>query len=141
MVASLNRGIPAREAGYEMMQYISSRLTLVAADSPANVKIGTIPAGSVITGISSRVATAVTGGTPVLAVGGVSSGAAAPTFPLSAGNTLNATIAETAGSEWLLPTANITQPLANDLDVYVGTSGGATAGDVVVAVFFIKPLA
>jgi len=121
-----------------MVQYIAGRLTLGGAD--AVQKIGTVPAGAVILSINSRVVTAVTGGTPVLAVGGANTGSAAPTFPLAAGNTLNVTMSEAAGSEILAPTANITMPLTADLDVYAGTSGGSTAGDAVIAVAFVKPL-
>ena len=77
MVTSLNNRTPAREAGYEQIQYIAARLTLTAADTPV-VKVGTLPAGSIILGIIPRVATAVTGGTPVLGVGSVAAGGAVP---------------------------------------------------------------
>ena len=134
MVTSLNRGSVAREAGYEMVQYISGRHVLTAADTPASTKIGTLPAGSVILWISTRVVTAVTGGTPVLGVG------TSATLVGGTGN-INAVLAETAGSELVVPSATVAQPLAADTDIWVGTSGGATAGDVIVTVGFAKPLA
>ena len=139
MVTTLLQRSSSREIGYEMAQYIATRFT-VTGTNPSQ-KLGTLPAGSVIMGIMSRVITAVAGGTPVLAVGAVPTGTAAPTFALSAPNTLNVTMAEAAGSELVFPTTDIAQPLATDYDVYVGTSGGVTSGDAVVAVLFIKPLA
>lgn len=132
MVTSLNRGTPARESGYQMVQYISGRHTLTGTDLPVT-KIGTLPAGAVISSIHSKVVTAVTGGTPVLGVGTTS------TLIGTNGN-LNAVIAEAAGSELLQPSVTVVQPLAADTDVFVGTTGGATAGDVIITVGFVKPL-
>lgn len=132
MVSQLNRGTQAREAGYEFVQYIAGRLTLSGADT--NVKIGTIPAGAIITGISSRVATAVTGGTPVLGLGTTSS-------LVGGTGDIQATMAEAAGSEVVFPAASFVMPTTAPVDVYAGTSGGATAGDVYVMVQFVKPLA
>lgn len=133
MVTSLNRSTPAREAGYEMKQYICARHTLTGTDLPVT-KIGTVPAGAVITSINLRVVTAVTGGTPVLGIG--------TTAALIGGSgNINAVLSEAAGSENVVPTATVAQPLAGDTDLFIGTTGGATAGDVVVAVEFIKPLA
>jgi hypothetical protein len=137
MVTTLNSRTPAREAGYEMLQYIAARLTLTAADTPV-VKVGTLPAGSVIVGIASRVATAVTGGTPVLGVGSVAAGGAVPAVG-GTGN-VQTTMAEAAGSELVFPLAALTLPFTVDTDIYVGTSGGATAGDVYIMVLFAKPL-
>ena len=133
MVTSLNSSTPAREAGYEMVQYISKRHTLTGTDLPVT-KVGTLPAGAVIISINTRVITAVTGGTPVLGVGTTAS-------LIGTNGNLNAAIAEAAGVEALQASATVAQPLAADTDVFVGTTGGATAGDVVVAVQFIKPLA
>jgi hypothetical protein len=138
MVSQLNSRTVAREVGYEMVQYISARLTLTAADTPV-VKVGTLPAGSIPIWITSRVATAVTGGTPVLGIGSVAAGGAVPSVGTS-GNVQNV-MAEAAGSEMVFPLAALTLPLTVDTDIYVGTSGGATAGDVYVAIGFIKPLA
>lgn len=134
MVSSLNTGRPAREAGYEMVQYVGGRHTLTAADTPASTKIGTIPAGAIITAISTKVATAVTGGTPVFGVGTTSA-------TVGTNGTIQNVVAEAAGSELLTPLAALVMPLAADTDVYVGTTGGATAGDVYVFVQFIKPVA
>lgn len=132
MVTSLNRGTSARDLGYQTKQYICARHTLTGTDLPVT-KVGTIPAGAVITGINTRVVTAVTGGTPVLGIG-------TTVALIGASGNLNAVIAEAAGSEFVQPSATVAQPLAADTDVYIGTTGGATAGDVVVAVEFIKPL-
>lgn len=133
MATQLNRGTQAREAGYEMVQYLAARLTLTAADTPV-VKVGTLPAGAVITGINSRVATAVTGGTPVLGIGTTSA------LVGTSGDIQNV-MAEAAGSETVFPLAAFVMPTTAAVDVYVGTSGGATAGDVYVTVQFVKPLA
>jgi len=48
-------------------------------------------------------------------------------------------LAEAAGSENLVPSATVAQPLAADTDIWVGTTGAATAGDVIIAVSFVKP--
>lgn len=129
MVTSLNNQNPAREAGYEMVQYLAGRVALTGADR--NVKLGTLPAGSIILGIASRVATAITGGTPALGVGNV-----------SGGNQFSGALTVTAGSQLIPPATTTGGPLAIDTDVYFGTAaGGATAGDAYAAVLFIKPLA
>jgi hypothetical protein len=138
MVTSLNQGTPAREAGYEMMQYISARLTMSGTANLPVLKIGTISAGSVIVGISNTVTTVIAGGTPVLGLGSVAAGGAVPAVGGS-GN-VNIVMAEAAGSEWIMPLSG-TAVLTVDTDFYVGTSGGATSGVTVVAIFFIKPLA
>lgn len=132
MVSQLNRSATARDVGYEMVQYICGRLTLAGAD--ASARIGTLPAGAVITGIHSRVVTAVTGGTPVLGVGTTSS-------LVGGTGDIQATMAEAAGSETVFPASSFVMPLAADTAVWAGTSGGATAGDVIISVSFVKPLA
>lgn len=137
MAGNLMTGTPARDIGYNVVQAICARHTLTGADVPVT-KIGTIPAGSVITSITSRVVTAVTGGTPVLGIGSVTAGGAAPA--VGATGNIQGTMAEAAGSEQVMPSATVVQPLAVDTDFYVGTSGAATAGDVVVAIQFVKPL-
>lgn len=132
MTTSLNSQTPARESGYQNVQYIAGRLVLTGADTP-KVKIGTVPAGAIITGMHTRVVTAVTGGTPVLGFGTTSA------LVGGTGN-LNAVLAEAAGSETVVPSATVAQPLAADTEVWLGTSGGATAGDVIGIVAFVKPL-
>lgn len=129
MVTSLNSQLSAREAGYQMHAYVAGRVQALAAGTTVNQKIGRLPAGAIITGISTKIATAITGGTPVLAVG-----------TASGGTQIQGTIAEAAGSENLLPAAALVMPLAAETDVWVGISGGATAGDAYVIVFFVKPL-
>lgn len=138
MVTQLNSRTTARDAGYEFLQYIAGRVTLTAADTPV-VKLGTIPAGCVIVAIFSRVATAITGGTPVFGIGSVAAGGAVPSVGGS-GN-VQTVLAEAAGSEVVFPLAALTMPFTVDTDIYAGTTGGATAGDAYVVVAFAKPLA
>jgi hypothetical protein len=132
MPSLFDSNIPVREVGPSGIQYVCGRHTLTAADTPANTKIGRIPAGCLITVISSRVVTAVTGGTPVLGIG-------TTTATVGTNGNLNAVMAEAVGSENLVPSATVAQPLASDTDIYVGTTGGATAGDVIIAVGFVRP--
>lgn len=129
MVTSLNSQVPAREAGYQMSAYVAGRITAVAAGTTINVKIGRLPAGAIITHIVSRVATAFTGGTPALGLG-----------TASAGTQIQATMAEAAGSEIVFPAASLVLPLTADTDVWATISGGATAGDAYIVVFFAKPI-
>ena len=110
-----------------MGQVITGRVTIVTSGTDVNTKIGTLPAGAVILGIGSKVVTAVTVGT--LQMGTASAGAQ-----------VTATIAETAGSEFLQPLSSLVQPLAADTDIWAGTTGSATAGDVIFTVLFVKPL-
>lgn len=139
MVSQLNVRSSARDIQYEMVQYIAGRLTMSGtADLPV-VKIGTIPAGSVILWIASRVAVAVTGGTPVLGLGSVTALGAVPAVGGS-GN-VQTVMSEAAGSELVFPLAALALPTTTDLDIYAGTTGGVTAGDVYITVGFIKPIA
>jgi hypothetical protein len=127
MTTSLNATVAGREAGYQMMQYICGRVTIVVAGTDVNTKIGALPAGAVIVGIGVKVVTAVTVGT--LQMGTASGGAQ-----------VTATIAETAGSEWLQPLSSLVQPIAARTDIWAGTTGSATAGDVIFTVAFVTPL-
>jgi hypothetical protein len=123
----------ARDNPAAGIQYVAGRYTLISAGNPAAVKIGRMPAGAMVLGIHSRVLTAVTGGTPVLGVG------TAANLVGTNGN-LNAVMAEAAGSEILAPNTTLAQPLVADTDIWVGTTGGASAGDVLVAVAYILPI-
>ena len=128
-----SQNLPARDGAlYNMVAYVSGRYT-PAAGTPTAVKIGRIPAGAVITQISSRVITAITGTTPVLGVGTASN-------LVGANGNLQAVMAEVAGSENLVPTVTVVQPLAADTDVWVGNTGTATAGDVIVVVSYVNPV-
>jgi hypothetical protein len=127
MVTSLNTAVAAREAGYQMMQYICGRVTVVTSGTDVNTKIGSLPAGAVLVAVATKVVTAVTVGT--LQMGTASGGAQ-----------VTATIAETAGSEWLMPLSSLVMPLAAKTDIWAGTTGSATAGDVIFTVFFVTPL-
>ncbi|HXI39681.1 MAG TPA: hypothetical protein VNH83_06865 [Bryobacteraceae bacterium] len=131
MVTSLNNQVPAREAGYEMVQYLAARATVAAGVANRSVKMGVLPAGSIIVAFVSRVVTAVSGGTPAAGIG-LSTGAA---------NELSGALTVTAGSQFAAPATTTGGPLAVDTDVWLNVSGGATAGDVVGGVLFIKPLA
>ena len=77
----------------------------------------------IILSISSRVETAVTGGTPVFGVSYVATGGTAPAVGTS-GN-IQDVLAEAAGSEHGVPLAALVQPLTTDTDFYVGTTGAA----------------
>jgi hypothetical protein len=128
MVTTLLNRPAAREAGYEMAQYICKRL-LGTGVATFTVSIGVVPAGAIITNIYSKVQTAFTGGTPAISIGTNS-----PTF-----NNLVAAVAVAAGSEDLMPLATIAQPLAVDTEFFAAVTG--TAGDGYIAIQFIKPLA
>lgn len=130
MVSQLNNSNPARDAGFEMVQYIAARVT-VDGSTTFTKKIGTVPAGSIITDINSRITTAMTG-------------AAAATFQLgttSTGTSLQSAMSEAAGSETVFPAATFPMPLASDTDIWANVTGTATAGEAIVAVRFIKPIA
>ena len=131
MVTTLNNQTPARDAGFEMVQYISARATVAAGVANKSLKMGSIPAGSIIVAVASRVVTAVTGGTPAAGIG-LTTGAA---------NEFSGALTVTAGSQFIPPATTTGGPVAVDTDVWLNVSGGATAGDVVGAVLFIKPLA
>ncbi len=127
------KNYPARDGAlYNMVAYVSGRYTPLAG-TPTAVKIGRIPAGSVITVISSRVVTAITGTSPVLGVGTASN-------LVGASGNLQAVMAETAGSENLVPSVTVPQPLAADTDIWIGNTGTATAGDVIVVVSYVNPV-
>jgi len=130
MVSQLNSGKPAREQGYEMLQYVAGTISADSGGATQAIKIGSISSGSVITSAISRVSTTITGGTPVLTLG-TSSG----------GTQIQGTMSETAGSEQVFPIAGLTNPLTADIDVWLSITGGATTGTASVALFFIKPVA
>ncbi len=130
MVSQLNRGTPARDQGYEMIQYIAGSIVADAGGAAVNVKLGTIPAGAIILQANSRVQTAITGGTPVLGLG-----------TASGGTQIQGVMSEAAGSEVVFPAAGIVLPLTADTDVWATLTGGATAGQAFIAVSFIKPVA
>jgi len=129
MVTSLFVKTPAREQGYEMTQYVAGRVLALAAGTTVNQKIGTVPAGSLLLGVTTRVVTAITGGTPTLGVGITSGGVEVATG-----------IAVAAGSVNTVPLATLAMPFTADTDIYVQIGGGATAGDVIAVVQFVKPL-
>lgn len=124
---TLNAVLAARDLGTTVVQYVCARLTLAGADG--NVKVGTIPAGAMITSVTTKVVTAFSGGVPVFNVGTASGGAQ-----------VAAAIAITAGSLNTVPIAALVMPLAANTDIWAGTTGSATAGDAIIAVMFIKPL-
>lgn len=121
---------PAREAGYEMMQYICGRITAVAGGTAVTQKIGTLPAGAIVTGIHSRVVTAYA----TAAAMGVVLGASSAT-PNDMASVLNTA----AGGTFVQMLATQAQPLTADLDVWAQITSGATAGDSFISVWFQKP--
>jgi hypothetical protein len=130
MVTTLLNRPTARDAGYEMAQYIAKRVQ-PAGGAVVAVSVGVVPAGAIITNVYSKVVTTLAGGSPVLTIGSNA----------TAYNNLVATMAIAAGSEDLMPLATIAQPLAVDTEFFANLAGGATAGDAYVAIQFIKPLA
>jgi hypothetical protein len=132
MVSQLNNRNPAREQGYEMMQYIAGRITAVSGGTAVTQKIGTIPSGAIITGIHSRVVTAYSTAASMAVVIGASS--ATPNDMASVLNTA-------AGGTFVQMLATQSQPLTADLDVWAQITSGATAGDSYISVWFEKPLA
>lgn len=132
MVTSLNQGVSAREAGYEMKQYIAGRITATGATTVTK-KLGVLPQGSIITQVNTRVVTPFSGGTPLLTLGQLGD---------SGLDNLVAAINElTAGGEVLQPLTTITQPLTADTEVWMSLAGTATAGDAYLAIEYIKPVA
>jgi hypothetical protein len=132
MVTTLLNRPAAREAGYEMTQYIAKRIQADAGGAAVLVSVGVLPAGSIIIGILSRIATVFAGGTPALALGSNA----------TAYNNLNATIAETTlGSEVLLPLGTFVMPLTVDTEIFANLTGAATSGDGYIVIQFVKPLA
>jgi hypothetical protein len=140
MVASLNQSTPARDTGYEGVQYICATLTMAAANLPVQ-KVGTIPAGAMVLSVNARITTVFAGGTPVLGVGSVAAGGAAPAVGASGNVFQPITSTPTQTSTTNVPSVTVAQPLAVDTDFYVGCTGGATSGAAVIAIAFIKPLA
>jgi|KBSSwiStaDraftv2_1062776.scaffolds.fasta_scaffold1613318_2 hypothetical protein len=129
MVSQLNSNTTAREAGYEMMQYIAGRITTLAAGTAVTSKIGTLPIGAVIQGVNHRVVTAyATAAAMGVTVGG------SGTTPNNIASGLN-----TIAASFVQALTNVTQPLTADLDVWAQITSGASAGDSMISVWFTKP--
>ena len=131
MVSQLNVRTPARDASYEMAQYIAARVTANAAGTAVLQKIGTLPAGAVVHGIHNSVQTAFAGGTPLLTFGVTG----------TAYSDLQATVSEATANEFLQAAPAFVMPVASDTDVYANLTGSATAGAAICAVMFYKPIA
>ena len=131
MVTSLLNQKPARESGYQEVQYIATRIQAVAGGTTVLRTVGVLPAGCLVAFVLSKVATAFNGGTPNLTLG---------TRTDPGNDDFVAAMAETAGSELLQPLGTFAQPLAVDTEIVASIAGGATAGDAYVAIAFIKPL-
>lgn len=129
MPGNLMTGTPPRDIGYNVVQAICGRIQGAGAD--VNVKVGTLPAGCIITAVTTDVETVIGGTAPVFNVGTTPTGAQ-----------LASAVALTAGSLNTVPVAALVQPLAADTDVYANISGGGatTSGDAYVIVTFVKPL-
>jgi hypothetical protein len=129
MPGNLFTNTSARDIGYNVVQALCGRITGAGAD--INVKIGTLPAGAIITAVTTDVETVIGGTAPVFNIGTASGGAQ-----------LASAVALTAGSLNTVPVAALVQPLAADTDVWAGISGGGatTSGDAYVIITFVKPL-
>jgi|SRR5678815_1578357 hypothetical protein len=130
MVSQLNSNTTAREAGYEMMQYIMGRVTAVTGGTAVTTKIGTLPIGAVIQGINTRVVTAyATAAAMGVTVGG------SGTTPNNIASGLS-----TIAASFVQALTNVTQPLTADLDVWAQITSGASAGDQYISVWYTKPV-
>lgn len=129
MVSSLNTQTSAREMGYNVVEHIGGRVQANAGGAVVNVKLGKIPAGAILIGVATRIATAYTGGTPALTVG---------TLGDAGLDNVVLTIAEAQGGEFLQPIAGQGGPLAADTEFWAALAGGATAGDGVVLILFAR---
>ena len=138
MPGNLFTNTPARDASNNAVQAIVGRHTLTAADTPASTKIGTLPAGSLVIGIASRVVTAITGGTPVFGVSYVATVARRRQSVRPA--ICRTCLPKRPAAKWCSRWQQLVLPLTTDIDIYIGTTGAATAGDAIVAVLFVKPL-
>lgn len=129
MVTSLNTRSTAREAGYEMMQYITGRIT--ATSGAITQRLGTIPSGSLITGVHTRVATAVASAAAMA----INIGQSGIFSDLASG------LSTAATGVLSQPSGTIANPLTADLEVWGQITSGATAGDAYISVWFQKPVA
>lgn len=122
MVTSLNRQVPARELGFEMVQFICGRIAASPSGAEVTALIGKLPVGAVINAIASRVVTAINGGVDVDT------------------ENLVANLAATAGSQLVMPDPASGGPLPSDTEFYATITGGATVGVAYVAVLYYIPI-
>jgi hypothetical protein len=127
MVTSLNNAKPAHDFQYQAVNYIRGTITALASGATVTAAIGRLPPGAVICGISNRVSTAFSGGTPLLTLGDST----------DAGNdNITATLAEASASELVQPLATFAMPLTAEVEVWANLSGGATAGSATISVLY-----
>ena len=126
MASLFDPNIPARDVGQPVIQCVAGRANPIGGVSVYSVKLGRLPAGSVITVVSTNVETAITGTTPAFSIGTTAGGAEIVT-----------TVALTAGSLNTVPLAALVMPLVTDTDVWANITGTAT-GDAYVMVQFFK---
>lgn len=122
-------GSQARD--YPTRKYFISS-PILFSNAVAGVKIGTVPAGAVITSIQYGTSQVFNGTTPTVRVGLSATGAelvAAATFGAALGLSTSTLIATAAG------------PLAADTDVWASGvfGGGQTTGSAVIFVNFLVP--
>jgi hypothetical protein len=127
MPSLFDGNLPIRDAGQGVVQCCAGRANPTGLVSVYSVKIGRLPAGVIITVVSTNVETAITGSTPAFSIGTTAGGAEIVT-----------TVALTAGSLNTGPLAALVQPLALDTDVWANITGTAT-GDAYVIVQYVKP--
>ena len=120
MVTALFRQTPARDAGYNMTQYVIGRVAANPSGAEVNALIGKLPMGAVITCIASRVVTAINGAVDV--------------DP----ENLVAVLGTSVGSQLLVPDPGIAMPLLSDTEFYANISGGATTGLAYVVIWYFK---
>ncbi len=130
MVSQLNSNVPAREQGYEMMQYIMGRITTVTGGTAVTTRIGTLPQGAVIQGVNHRVVTAYA----TAAAMGITVGMSIASTPNNIASGLN-----TIAASFVQALTNLTEPLTADVDVWAQITSGASAGDSYISVWYTKP--
>ena len=129
MVTNLMTTVPARDAFNNTVQTISGRVTAVSgAGATQSARIGTLPAGALITVINTNMETALVGTSPLLHIG-----------TTATGQDIATGIAATAGTVNTVPLAALVNPLAAETAVWASICGTPTAGDAYVNVQFIKP--
>jgi hypothetical protein len=126
MPSLFDSNLPIRDGGAGIVQCCAGRANPTGLVSVYNIKIGRLPAGAIITVVSTNVETAITGTTPAFSIGTTAAGAEIVT-----------TVALTAGSLNTVPLAALVQPLVIDTDVWANITGTAT-GDAYVIVQYIK---
>ena len=126
MPSLFDSNLPVRDIGQGVVGCCAGRANPTGLISVYSTKIGRLPAGVIITVVSTNVETAITGSTPAFSIGTTAGGAEIVT-----------TVALTAGSLNTVPLAALVQPLAADTDIWANITGTAT-GDAYVIVQYVR---